>query len=139
MQFLARLETDCFAWCNAHLSPCTRIAPYARLAGPNAEYAEATQFDAFAGCQCLFEALKNGIDRCLSLRAGQACALDHMMDDVLFNQSGHLAGATVLDCTTLYRIDGIGFASILEMASRPLREFGSRFHPLNRFPAGLGD
>jgi hypothetical protein len=42
------------------------------------------------------------------------------MDDVLFNQSGHLAGATVLDCTTLYRIDGIGFASIMEMAAWPV-------------------
>ena len=41
-----------------------------------------------------FQALEDRIHRGLSLGAGQARALDHMMDDVLFNQCGYLAGAT---------------------------------------------
>jgi len=34
--------------------------------------------------------------------------------DVLFNQSGHLASATVFDCTTPYRTDGTAFGSFVE-------------------------
>jgi hypothetical protein len=37
-----------------------------------------------------------------------------VMDDVLFNQWGILAGATRIDCTTLYRGDATDFAPIME-------------------------
>jgi hypothetical protein len=117
MQFFARLEADSLAWRDTHFSASSWVAANSCFAGPDAEDAEATQLDALAGCQCLFEALKHRVDRRLCLGSGQARALDHMMDDVLFNQSGHLAGATVFDCTTLYRIDGIGFASNCENAA----------------------
>jgi hypothetical protein len=41
-----------------------------------------------------------------------------MVHDVLFNQSGHLASATVLDSTTPYRTDGTAFGSFVELRGR---------------------
>jgi hypothetical protein len=49
--------------------------------------------------------------------------------DVLFNQSGHLAGATVFDCTTLYRVDGTGFASFVEKQFTPLSSLETPTEP----------
>jgi hypothetical protein len=37
-----------------------------------------------------------------------------MMDDVLLNQWGNLAGATAFDCTTTRRIRARGFDAIME-------------------------
>ena len=61
-----------------------------------------------------FKPFKHSVDCRFGLGAGQACALDHMVHDVLFNQSGHLASATVLDSTTPYRTDGTAFGSFVE-------------------------
>jgi len=99
MQFLARLEPYCFARRDTYLRAGAGIAADPGLACPNAENAKPAQFYALTGCQGLFQALKHSIDRRLGFRAGQACALDHMVDDILFNQSGHLAGA---NCFRLY-------------------------------------
>jgi hypothetical protein len=36
-----------------------------------------------------------------------------VMDDVLFDQGGDLAGATGFECTTAYGVDATGFVAIL--------------------------
>jgi hypothetical protein len=100
MQFLARLEAYSFAWGYAHFGSGAWIAADTGFAGANTEYAKSAQFDALACGQGLLQALENRIHRSLSLGARQARALDYMMDDVLFNQRGNLAGATSLECTT---------------------------------------
>jgi hypothetical protein len=119
VQFLAGLEANRFTGSDAHFSAGTGIAADSGFASPNTENAEAAQLNALSGGQSLFETLKNCVDCRFGLRAWQACALDHMMYDVLFNQSGHLASETVFDCTTRYRVDGTGFASIVKQTNSP--------------------
>jgi len=96
MQFLARFEAHRLAGRNADLGAGPRIAADAGFASAYAEDAKPAQLDAFARGQSLFEALEDGVYGCLSLCAGQARTLNHMMDDVLLDQWGNLAGATSL-------------------------------------------
>ena len=114
VQFFAGLEAHSFAGSDADLGAGAGIAADAGFAGADAEDAKPAQFDALAGRQSLFQALEDRIHRSLSLGAGQARALDHVMNDVLLNQSGYLAGATGNDCTTPYAIDGTDFAPFME-------------------------
>ena len=69
---------------------------------------------AVACCQGLLEALEDRIHGCLRLGPREAGALDYVMDDVLFNQWGILAGATAIDSTTTYRGDATDFAPNME-------------------------
>ncbi len=96
MQFLAGLEPNCFSGSDADFSSGTRIAADAGFAGADAENAKSAQFDALTGGQCLLEAFKDRVDGRFCLRARQAGALDYVMDDVLFNQWGNLADATLM-------------------------------------------
>jgi hypothetical protein len=96
MQFFAWLETDGFAGGYADFSAGAGIAADPGFAGADTENAKSAQFDALAGGQSLFETLENRIHRGFRLGARQAGALDYMMDDVLLNQRGNLAGATGL-------------------------------------------
>jgi hypothetical protein len=118
MQFFARLEANSFPGCDADFGAGPRIAADAGFACANAEDAESTQLNALTCCQGFFQPLKDCVDCRFGLGAGQARALDHMVDDVLFNQSGHLASATVFDCTTPYRTDGTAFASFVEYRAK---------------------
>src|ERR1017187_5004716 len=93
MQFFTGFEAHRFAGGNADLGASAGVAANAGFAGPNAEDAKPAQLDALTGCEGLFQTLKDGIHRGLSLGAGQARALNHVMDDILLNQSGYLAGA----------------------------------------------
>jgi hypothetical protein len=104
MQFLAWLEAHGFTRCDAHLGASAGITANAGFAGADAENAKSAQFDALTGGQGLFQALENGIHRSLCLGAGKAGALDNMMDDVLLNQRGNLAGATGM---TVLRPEGL--------------------------------
>src|ERR1700758_2230637 len=97
MQFFTWFEAHGFSRRDADLSACPRIASDAGFAGANAENTKTAQLNALTCCQGLFQAFKHSVDRRFSLGAGQACALDYMVHDVLFNQRGHLASATVLD------------------------------------------
>ena len=117
MQFFTGLEAHGLARRDADFSAGSRIAADAGFACANAEDAESTQFNALTCCQGFFQPFEDCVDCCFGLGARQACALDHMVDDVLFNQSGHLASATVFDCTTLYRTDGTAFGSFVEHRS----------------------
>ena len=112
MEFLAGLEADGFSGCDADLGPGSRIAADAGFTRADAENAKSAQFDALAGGQGLFEALKYGIHRRLGLSAREAGALDYMMDDVLFNQRGNLAGATGL---TVLRLAGLMLQDLLRL------------------------
>jgi hypothetical protein len=91
VEFLTGLEAHGLTRRDANFSPSAGIAPDSRLAGANAEHTEAAQLNAFSCCKSFFQALEYGVDRRFCLGTGQACALDHMMHDVLFNQSGHLS------------------------------------------------
>ena len=88
MKFLAWLEADRFTRRDADLGAGAGVAADAGLARTDAEDAKAAQLDALAGRESLFEALEDRIHGSLSLRAGQTCALNHMMYDVLLNQWG---------------------------------------------------
>ena len=101
MEFLARLESDGLAGGNADLGSGPRIAADAGLAGADAEDAKPAQFNALAGRQSLLQALEDRIHRRFGLGAGQARALDDVMDDVLLNQWGNLAGVTEMNVLRL--------------------------------------
>jgi hypothetical protein len=88
VQFLAGFEAHRLAGRNADLSTGAGIAADAGFAGADAEDAEAAQFNAFACGQSLLEALEDRVHGSLRLGAGQARALDHLMDYVLLNQRG---------------------------------------------------
>ena len=114
VQFLARLESDRFAGCNADLGAGPRIAANTGLAGTDAENAKSAQFDAITGGESLLEALKNRIHRGFSLGAGQARALDYIVNNVLFDQWHNLAAGKWNSCKMPYGIDATGFAPIVE-------------------------
>jgi hypothetical protein len=88
VQFLAWLEAHGLARRDAYFGTGAGIAADASLASADAENAKASQFDAFAVGESLLQALENCVYSSLCLGAGQARALNHMMDDVLLNQSG---------------------------------------------------
>ncbi len=94
MQFLARLEAHGFAGGDADLGAGAGIAADTGFAGADAKNAESAQLDALACGQSLFQTLEYRIYRGLRFAAGQARALDYVMDNVLLNQWGNLAGAT---------------------------------------------
>jgi hypothetical protein len=96
VQLLAWLEAYSFAWGYAHFGAGAGIAADTGFAGADTEDAKSAQFDALAGGQCLLQAFEDRIHRSLRLGARETRALDYMMDDVLFNQRGNLAGATGL-------------------------------------------
>jgi len=86
MKLFAGLEADGFAGGDADFGAGPGIAPYAGFARTDAEDAEAAQFDAVAGRQRLLEAFKDCIHSRFGLGPRQACALDDVMHDVLFDQ-----------------------------------------------------
>src|ERR1039457_1156457 len=94
VQFLARFEANRLAGGDADFGSGARIAADSGFTGAHTEDAKPAQFDAFSGGESLFEALENRIHRSFRLAPGKACTLDYMMDDVLLNQWGNLAGAT---------------------------------------------
>jgi hypothetical protein len=118
MQFFTGLEAHGLSGRDANFSPSAGIASDPGLAGANTENTKAAQLNALSRSKGFFQAFKDGIDRRFGLGSGQACALDHMVHDVLFNQSGHLSSATILDCTTPYRTDGTAFGSFVEHQRR---------------------
>ena len=93
MQFLPWLKAHSLSGGDADLGAGAGIAADAGFAGANTENAESAQFDALACGQSSLEALENRIDCGLRLCAGQACALDDLMDDILLDQWGTLADA----------------------------------------------
>jgi hypothetical protein len=96
VQFLAGLEPYRFAGSDADLGSGAGIAANAGFASADTEYTKSAQFDALTRSQSLLQALEDRVNGCFGLGAWQAGALDYVMNDVLFNQWGNLADATVL-------------------------------------------
>ena len=92
VEFFPRLESDGLAGGNADFRSGPGVAADARFAGPDAEDAEAAQFDAVAGGQGLFEAFKDGVHGGFRFGAGQPGALNDVMNDVLLDQSVYPIG-----------------------------------------------
>ncbi len=121
MQLFPWLETHRFPGCDAHLGAGAGVAAYAGLAGADTEDAKPAQLDALACRKGLFQTLEDGIYSRLGLGAGQPCALDHVMNDVLLNQSGYLASEktvprpTQLMVQILFQLSNV--AHFLERAS----------------------
>ena len=86
VKLFARLEANGLARRDADFRSGPGVAANARLAGPDAEDAEAAQFNAVAGCQSLFEALKDGVHGGFRFGAGQPGALNDVMNDILLDQ-----------------------------------------------------
>ena len=114
MQLFTGLEAHGLAGGDADFGAGARIASDAGFARAHAEHAEAAEFDSLARRQSFFQSFKHRIDCRLGLGAGQARALDHMVHDVLFNQSWSPRCATFHDCTTPYRTDVTAFGSFVE-------------------------
>src|SRR5581483_140451 len=100
VQFFARLKANGFARSDADLRAGAGIAADSGFARADAEDAESSQFNALAGRQGLLEALEDCIDGRLGLGTRQTGTLDHLMNDVLFDQWSLLAGAN-WDATSL--------------------------------------
>jgi hypothetical protein len=94
VQLLAGFEADGFARRDADFGAGAGVAADAGFAGAYAEDAKSAQFDALTGRQSFFQAFEDCIHRSFGFGAGQSCALDYVMNDVLLDQSGYLAGAT---------------------------------------------
>ena len=62
----------------------------------------------------MFQTFEDGVDCGFGLCARQAGALDYVMDNVLFNQWGNLAGETEYDFTTTYSGDATDFGPNME-------------------------
>lgn len=94
VQLFAGLEADGFAWGDADFGAGPGVTADACFASSNAENTEAAELDALAGCQGFFQSFEDCVHRCLGFCTGKSGALDYMMNDVLLNQSGYLAGGT---------------------------------------------
>jgi hypothetical protein len=114
MEFLSWLESNGLARGYADFGSGAGIATDTGFAGANTEDAKSAQFDALAGGQGLLQAFKDRIHRGLRLGARQARALDYVMDDVLFNQRGNLAGGDLRKMYYSYVVDATGFAAFRE-------------------------
>ena len=114
MQFFTGLEAYGLSRGDADFGSGSRVAADAGFACANAEYTETAQFNAFACSERFLEPFKHSIDCRFGLGAGQACALDHMVHDVLFNQNVTSLARLFSDCTTPYRTDGTAFGSFVE-------------------------
>jgi hypothetical protein len=86
MQFFSGLEAYGFAGSDADFAAGSRIAANAGFSWSDAKNAKATQFNPVSGCECLFKSVKDTIHGCLCLDAGQSGTLNHLMNDVLFDQ-----------------------------------------------------
>jgi hypothetical protein len=117
VQLLARFKADRLAGGDADLGAGSGIAANACFARADAENAKSAQFDALTGGKSLLQALEDRIHRGFCLDAGQARALDYMMDDVLLNQWGNLTGK--FDFTTIEGNGATDFNAIVEQRSLP--------------------
>jgi len=94
MEFFTRLETDGFAGGYADFGSGARIAADSGFTGSDAEKRRIRATQCARRGKSLLQALEDRIHRGFRLGPRQSRALDYMMDDVLLNQWGNLAGPT---------------------------------------------
>jgi len=86
VEFLAGLEADGFAGGDADFGAGSGVAADACFTGADAEDAEAAQLDAIPRSQRLLEPFEDGVHGGFRFSPRQACPLDDVMDDILFDQ-----------------------------------------------------
>lgn len=86
VQFFSGLEAYRFARSDADFAAGPGIAADTGFSWSDAKNAKATQLNPVAGCHSLFQSVKDTIHGCLCFDAGQSGTLNHLMNDVLFNQ-----------------------------------------------------
>src|SRR5271154_263648 len=87
LQLLAGFEANGFPGRDSHLGACAWISPNSGLAGPNIEDAEATQFNPITLRERPLHCFEDSFDSHLRFRLGDTGAVDHLVDDVEFNQA----------------------------------------------------
>jgi hypothetical protein len=97
MEFFAGFEADGLAGGDGHFSTGTRVTAYPGFTRADIEHAKASQFNAVAFRESLFQAFKDGIYGSFCLVTGQTRSLDDVVDNILFYQRVHPRFAR-LDC-----------------------------------------
>ncbi len=88
MQLFAWLESNCFAWSDAHLGARPGVASDPGLARLDGEDTEPPQLDPLAGDQGPFHAFEDGIDGQLCFRPWKPGTLDDSLYEVLLDHEG---------------------------------------------------
>jgi len=84
LQFLARFESNGFAFRNGHLRAGPRIPTYATLARLNHENAEPAKLDTLAAFHSLFHGFEKSFDGDLGLHFRNAGFFRDVVNDVKF-------------------------------------------------------
>jgi dCTP deaminase len=87
VQLFTGLEADCFTGGDADFSPGAGVTADAGFARPDAEDAEAAEFDAIAAGEGVFQPFEHCIHGGFRLGPRQACPLDDVVDNILLDQS----------------------------------------------------
>ena len=86
MELFSGLEADGFAGGDGDFGAGAGVASDSGLAGFDGEDAEAAEFDAVAFGEGLLHGFEDGVDGRLGLGADEAGAIDHSLNEVLFDQ-----------------------------------------------------
>jgi hypothetical protein len=87
VKFLAWLEANSLARSDIDFGPGPRVTANARLARADIKDSKAAQLNPVARSKRFFQAFKDRVDSRFRLVARESGLGDHLMDDVLFNQS----------------------------------------------------
>src|SRR5215469_9981654 len=82
LQFLSRLEANCFTGRNIHLLAGARIAADASLARLDVEHAEASELDPLAASERVLHCLEDGLDRLFGFSSADIRLLYNRVDEV---------------------------------------------------------
>ena len=93
LQFLAGLETNCFAGRNRDLRARARIASDAGFARLDGEHAETAKFNAVALFERALHFSEDGLDGHFGLRLGDSRLIDNFVDDIELDQGVPQFGA----------------------------------------------
>ena len=93
VQFLTRLETNRLARSDTDLGAGAWIAPDTGFPRPHVENSKTAQLDSLPISEGSLQRLEDCIDRGFGLVALQAGTLNHLVNDVLFNQCLPPSGA----------------------------------------------
>jgi hypothetical protein len=82
LELLARLETDSLPGQDIDFGPCPRISADTSFARFHVKHPEAPQLYPFTSGQSLLHRLKYGLHRRFSFGLGNACPIDHIIDEI---------------------------------------------------------
>lgn len=87
VKFFSRLKTDRSSRCNRHFCPGSGISANSSFSRAHTKNAETAQFDPVSCRQCVFHALKHGIDSGFRFHSRQPRPVCNFVYNVLFDQS----------------------------------------------------